>query len=188
MALAKSRLKTNVRGGGLLKIRELNPSPSDTWLDVGYLGGTDLDDAHDMIVSKDERGLVIDFLSGGEEPVLKSVLKQSGIDEITLVKLCAGKYYEGYYKAVTAEGKIQELEIPICKIKPGPVLKFAGATERTIDLELHMLAVASDSSITRAPTDYNMDPAVNRYFVLLENATAKNAPTDTATAVWTAVN
>jgi hypothetical protein len=188
MALVKNRTRINVKGGGLLKLRELSPTASDTFLDAGYLGGTDLDDAHDMVESKDERGFVIDYKSGGEAPVLKSVLKQSGIDEINLLKNAVGKYYEAYYYVKLQNGNIQEINIPLCKIKPGPSLKMAAATERTLDLEIHMLAIPGESAIVRAPTDYNIDPAVNRYYVLLESATAKGVTTDTAATMWTTLN
>jgi len=187
MALGKSRIKTNIKGGGALKLRMLSPTPADTFSDAGYLNSTDVDDVRNMMESSDERGLVIDYLEGSSAPVLRSVLKQSGIDEITLVKDADGKYYEAYYAVTTKEGKVQEYDFFIVKIKPGAVLKFAAATERTIELEMHMLAVNASASITRNPVAYNMDPAVNPYYVLTENATAQGAPADTGATVKAAI-
>jgi len=187
MALQKLRNRINVKGGGLLQLRQLKPTPSDTFLDVGFLQSTGIEDTHDMILSKDERGFLVDYVSGGEEPVLKCVLKQSGIDEINLIKNAEGIYYEAYYKVKLASGSFQEVDIPLCKIKTGPTLNFAAATERTIDLEIHMLTVVATTSITRNPTGYNMDPNVNPFYVLVENANALGPPADTASAVATLV-
>lgn len=187
MALGKNRSRVSVKGGGLLKLRQISPTPSDTFLDVGFLQSTSLDDKYDMMTAKDERGFVIDFVTGGEEPVITAVLLQSTIDEVNLIKNADGIYYEAYYYCKLANGNIQELDIPLCKIKPGPKLDFKAATERTLSLELHMLSVNAVSTITRAPTDYNMDPTVNSFYVLIESATAKNAPSDTASSLKTAV-
>ena len=188
MALGKQRIRTNVKGGGTLKLRILHPTPVDVFTDVGYLGGTNLDDTRNMVQTMDERGLVIDYEEGSSEPVLKCVLHQSAADEINLVKDADGKYYEAYYVVKTAEGKFQELDIPIVKIKCGAILEFAAAKERTIDLEMHMLAVVTiGATITRAPTGFNMDTTVNPYYVLVENAAAINAPSDAGATVKTAV-
>jgi hypothetical protein len=188
MALGKSRIKTSVKGGGLLKIRMLHPTAADTFSDVGFLNSTNLEDTRNMVEIMDERGLSIDFAEGSSAPVIRAVLKQSSIDEINLVKDADGKYYEIYYYVKTGEGKFQELDIAIGKIKPGAVLQFASATERTIELEIHMLAVATiGATITRSPTGYNMDTTINPYYVLVENAAAINAPADAGATVKTAV-
>ncbi len=188
MALGKSRIKTNVKGGGLLKLRMLHPTPADTFSDAGFLGGTNLEDTRNMVDVMDERGLSIEYLEGSSSPVIRSVLKQSGIDEINLVKDADGKYYEAYYVVKTNEGKYQEIDMGVVKIKPGAVLSFQAATERTIELEIHMLAVATiGSTITRTPAGYNMDTTVNPYYVLVENSSALGAPTDAGATVKTAL-
>lgn len=186
MALLKSRDRVSVKGGGLLKIRQIAPTPSDTWLDVGYLGETNLEDTRNMVESMDERGFTIDYLEGSSAPLIRSTLKQTSIDEINLLKNDSGIYYEVYYYVKTGKGYFQELDILLAKLKPGPVLQFAAATERTLVLELHMLAVNATGTITRAPTGFNMDTSVNPYYVLVENAAAINAPSDTASAMKTA--
>jgi len=187
MALVKDRARINVRGGGLLKVRQIHPAPSDTWTDVGYLTKTDIDDTREMVESRDERGILIDWVEGAAAPMIKSVLKQTSIDEINLMKNADAIYYEVYYYCKLANGRFQELDAPIGKIKPGLILSFASATERTMEIEIHFLPVTPETSITRAPTGYNLDPAVNRHYVIVENAAALNAPTDTASSLKTAV-
>lgn len=188
MALGKSRIKQEVKGGGLLKIRQLSPSASDTFVDVGWLGGTDIEDSHDMIDGRDERGLLFNRQSGAETVTIKTKLKQSSKDEIDLVTKCKDQFYEGYYKVLTQAGAyVQEYSFFIMKIKPGVVLSMQSATERTIEVEITLLAVGSETTIVRAPTDYNITPSTNPYWLMIENAigSIKGAPTDTAATIWT---
>ncbi len=187
MANLRDRTRQNVRGGGVLKLRQLYPSPSDTFVDVGILGGTDLADAHTMVEQKDERGLMIDVMSSGNVATLDTQLKQSGIDEINLINQSRGKYYEAYYPVKLNNGNTQELNVAICKIDPN--LKMAlKQGERNVPLKIYMLTPAT--AATRTPTGYNIttDPDGNPVpYVIAENAVALGAPSDAAATVWAAV-
>lgn len=131
MALTRDRKRINVKGGGKLWIRQIFPdSGADTFFDLGYINETDFDDEHNMVESIDETGQYIDTKSGGQKVTWKVTLKQTGIDEINLLKNSDGKYYELYYSVLVANGNYQEVSIPLAKVLLGPKLKFAG--ERSV--------------------------------------------------------
>lgn len=163
-------------------VRELYPTPSDTFLDVGWLGGTNLNDEHNMLEIIDEQGILLDWKSSGKVFNLTSKLKQSGIDEINLVRNADGKYYEMYYKVTTGEAKVQEINAFV-KIQPGAQIEFAAGTERTIPITIKGWAVKA--ALVRSPTVYNI--AVYESYVYIENAAAQGVPIDTAATVATAV-
>lgn len=184
MALQKSRTRINVKGGGLLKIREIYPAQSDTWLDVGYLGGTDLTDEHNMIEIVEEAGNFIDALSGSQKVTIVTTLKQTSIDEINLLKNTTGKYFDAYYYVKLANGNVQEISAIPVKIMPGPVLSFQSATERTLQVTMYFLA--PKATAVRTPTSYNVTKDVP--YVLIENANAINEPTETAGTFTTLIS
>jgi hypothetical protein len=188
MALGKDRKRINVKGGGLLKLRELDPSATAAFSEAGWLGGTTVSDKHDMVTSKDEQGLVIDHASSGEDVTLKSILKQTTIDEINLLKNADGKYYEAYYYVKLKNGNVQELNIPLCKITPGFELDHKPG-ERNIEIAITALAIKAATTVTRAPVAYNIDPTVNPYYVLIEGAApGSGAPTETAGTLTTLIS
>jgi hypothetical protein len=178
LALARSRIRQDVNGGGILKAREIYPTASDVWLDLGYLGGTDLGDEHSVIKWIDEAGNVINAQSGQREAGIKSILQQSGIDEINLLKNARGKYYDVYYYKKNLEtGTIQEISAAICKLKPGPVLSMKSNSQRTLALEIYFLA--PKAAFTRTPAGFNV--VADEPYVIAEQASvALGAPTDTA--------
>lgn len=184
MALTKARTRINVKGGGLLKLREISPTQTDAFVDAGYLGGTDLNDEHSMLEIVDEVGNLVDALSGARKAVLTTTLKQTTLDEINLIKNASGKYYDAYYYVKLANTYVQELTAIPCKIKPGPVLTFKSATERTIQVTIYFLA--PKATATRAPTAYNV--TVDEPYVLIENAAAQGAPTEATSTFATLIS
>lgn len=180
MALAKSRLRLNVKGNGTVKIREIYPTQTDAFSDVGYVDGSVLEDLYNMIESVDEHGDFIDSKPSGEMVKYKFNLKQSTIDEINLLRNADGKYYDLYILGVLANGNSIEISAIPVKIKPGFSLDMAGGKERGLPCEMSLLA--PKATATRAPTDYNV--TVNKPFVLIENAVAKGVPTE-ATGTFT---
>jgi hypothetical protein len=185
MALARDRLRQDINGGGLLKIREISPTPVDTWFDLGFLGGTDFGDEHAIIKWIDEVGNVINAQSGQREAGIKSILTQTSIDEINLLKNARGKYYDLYYYKKNLEtGKIQEISACCCKLKPGPVLSMKANSQRTLALESYFLA--PKAAFTRTPTGFNV--VADEPYVIAEQAvTPLGAPSDTASSLATAV-
>lgn len=183
MALEKSRLRINVKGGGTLRIRELSPTPSNTFLDVGYVTTDTLLDEPTMVDSIDEVGNFIDTKSGAQKVTWKTVLKQTSIDEINLLKNAVGKYYDLFYSVLLANGNTQEFRVWLGKIKPILTLEFAAATERKIEVEI--TALMPKATFTTTPTDYNV--TAGNYYVVIENVVAKGVPTDTAASMATAI-
>ncbi|MBE3141477.1 MAG: hypothetical protein IMZ53_12955 [Thermoplasmata archaeon] len=180
MANQLDRGRFNVKGGGRVYLREIHPTPLETavFLDLGVVGGGDLDDAHDMIPIYDGAGNLWDNQSGKQTAVITFELAQSGIDEINLIKDSAGKFFELYYPVLLSNGKYQELVAVLCKIDRNLKLAFK-VGHRTIPLKLYM-CVPKTASITRAPTTYNV--TLQAPFVLVESGstTATGAPTDNA--------
>ena len=183
MALAKARTRINVKGGGTLKIRELSPTASDTFLDVGYVTSDILLDEPSMVDSVDEAGQFIDTKSGAQKVTWKAILKQTSIDEINLLKNAVGKYYDLFYSVVLAGGNTQEFRVWLCKLKPLINLEFSAAKERTLEVEF--TALMPKATFTATPTDYNV--TAGAYYVVIENAVAKGTPTDTAATMATAI-
>lgn len=184
MSLGKNRRRINVKGGGTLMLRELSPSPSDTFLDAGYIASSKLIDEHDIITTADEHGDLVQTSSGARSVRWETVLQQSGADEIALLRDAAGKYFEAYYAVPTAgESLVQEISIPLCRIKPGPVLEFAAGSARTLQLTLHALAPAA--AFARTPEAFNVTRAVP--YTLTESADANGAPSDSASALAAAI-
>lgn len=140
MANARSRQRINVKGGGKLYIRQLSPAPSNNWVDIGYLEENDLDDKSAMIDSEDERGDFIDTKQGGRKVMWKTTLKQTGVDEINLLKNSDGIYYELYYDVVLANTYHQEYNMHLVKIDNSVTLKFAKASERKLQVMFSLLA------------------------------------------------
>jgi len=185
MALQRDRTRQDVNGGGTLKLRQISPTPSDTFLDVGYLGGTDAEDAHSIIKWIDEVGNVINAQTGQRECGLKGILYQTSIDEINLLKNARGQYFDLYYYKKNLEtGKIQEISACISKLKPGPVLSMKANSQRTLALEVYFLA--PKAAFTRTPAGFNV--VADEPYVIAEQASvALGVPSDTASSLAAAV-
>ena len=184
MSLGKNRRRINVRGGGTLMLRELSPSPSDTFVDAGYIASSKLIDEHDLITTTDEHGDLVQTSSGSRAVRWETVLQQSGADEIALLRDAAVKYFEAYYTVPTAgDTLMQEISIPLCRVKPGPVLEFAGGTARTLQLTLH--ALAPHASFARTPAAFSVAKA--EPYILTEASEAHGYPTDGAVDLAAAI-
>lgn len=183
MALEKSRTRIAIKGGGTLRIRELYPTATNSFSDLGYIENDILLEESDMIDSIDETGLIVQTQSGNKKVTWKSVLLQTGIDEINLLRNADGKYYDLYYSVVLPNGNTQEFRVWLCKIKPVLNLEFSATTPRKIEVEF--TALAPKGSFTTTPTDYNVVPG--KYYVAIENATAKGVPSDSASSMASAI-
>jgi len=169
MALGKSRTSINVKGGGDFWIRELSPTATNTYSQLGYIASTDFIDEASMVGEPDEAGNLIDSKRGARKCTVSIVLKQTGIDEINLLKNAANKYYEGYYKVPVKNGTmVQEVSIPLMKITPKISLKFASATERQLPVDITMLA--PKANFTRTRTAFNITE--NEPYIIVENTDA----------------
>lgn len=191
MANARNRQRINVKGGGKLWIRQLSPAASNTWIDIGYLDDNELDDKTAMVDSEDERGDYIDTKQGSRKVTWKTTLKQTGADEINLLRNADGIYYELYYDVVLANTYHQEYNMHLVKIDNSVNLKFAKATERKLQVVFSLLA--PKAAFTATDTAFNV--IANDPYVMNENTstsptytTSSGVPTNTqASAKATAI-
>ena len=185
MSLQKDRNRMNAKGGGDLYIREIYPTPSNTYLSIGYLDSTKLNDKHSMVGDPDEEGQVITKVDGGQDVTLDEILKQSSLDEINLIRNAGGKYYEAYYPCTLKNGNVQELSIPICQIIPDLSMEFKAATERKIPIQIQCLA--PKAAYTRGVTAFNV--IKNQPYIMVEGATATfNTSNTEASALAAAIS
>jgi len=185
MALTRDRKRINVKGGGKLQIRETHPSASDTFLDIGYISKSDFSDEHTMVESVDEQVLYVETKSGAQKVSWVTTIKQTGIDEINLLKNADGKYYELYYYVLLANGNYQELHIPLAKITAGTKLSFGSAAERSLDVTFQALSPKAGYTYSENTT-FNV--TANVPYVLVENSslqfvTANTQAGELATAI-----
>src|ERR1051325_1257001 len=115
--MAKNRRNINVKGGGSLQLREIDPSPSDPFVDYGYLKNVDFSDTYNMIESKDAAGNYIDYKEAGETAILKGDLMESGKTNIDFQRTAANKYFDVYYQVLLNNGSYQEISAPIARLK-----------------------------------------------------------------------
>lgn len=179
--MPRDRRRINVKGGGDLRVREISPTASNTFLDVGYLSSTVITDEGTMVESPDEAGNYIDTKRGARKVTVVGTLKQSSKEEIDLLRNADGKYYDVYYRVLLANTNVQEFRVAPAKLKVGFVLNMASATERT--LELTISGLAPKGAHTATPTAFNL--LANDPLVIVEGATAVGPPTETAASVAT---
>jgi len=182
--MSKLRSKIGIKGGGILYIRELvNGSSSTTWTDLGYIKQTPISQEAAMLESTDETGAMITINVGNKSAKLTPTLMQAEKANIDIIRNAEGKYYEFYYIAPLGGGAFWQEWNGFGVIVPKFALTHAANTERGLPLEL--IVLKPKASYVRTPTDYNN--TTGDYFVLIENATAKGAPTDTVDAAYDAM-
>jgi hypothetical protein len=182
--MAKSRKAISVRGGGTFYYREIDPTPSNTYLEAGYIASSELDDVQQMVGEVDESGVLPDIKSGSQIVKWKMVLKQATQAVIDLLRNAAGKYYEGYYVVLLANGQYQEISIPVFTFSPNVNLRFAAATERQVACELNCLA--PKAAYTRGVTAFNV--VKDQPYIVLDGASATfNTSNTEASALATAI-
>jgi hypothetical protein len=187
MALGRVRTRENAKGGGALWIRQISPAASNTFLDLGWLGGTTLDDKQSAVESKDERGDLAIVLYSDRVAMIKTILHQVSQDEIDLVNKISNNnvFYDVYYAALLESGNTQEISAAICQIKLGVPIEYKSG-QRTLPCDIYMLAPGA--AFTRTPSAYNVVVSPERLpYVMTENAVANGKPTDTASSLATAV-
>ena len=187
MSLGRVRTRENAKGGGVLWIREISPTASDTFLDLGWLGGTTLDDKQTSIESKDERGDLSIILYSDRTAMLKTILHQVSQDEIDLVNKISNQnaFYDIYYPVLLENGDTQEISAAICQIKMGVPIEYKAA-QRSLACDIYMLAPAA--AFTRTPTAFNVVVSPERLpYVMTTNTVAKGKPSDTASTLATAI-
>ena len=177
--LGRVRQRENAKGGGYLYLRQISPTPSDTFLDVGWLGGTDFDDKKTTIESKDECGDLVILLTSDRQATIKSVLHQVSQAEIDLINKSTNIFYDAIYKCLLADGTTQVVSLPVCQVAPGASLNYKPG-QRSLALTIYGLAVKA--AMTRTGTDYNV-ALREPYVMFTADVGAFALPSDTALSV-----
>jgi hypothetical protein len=183
MALGKDRSRINVRGGGTLLMRELKPTATDGFSDMGVVESIVLSDESGMIDIPDAEGNALEYLQGSRRVGIEITLAQTSKDEVDFVTNCGGKYYDVFYAVPMEDLTTQSISFCLVKFKPGNQLTFAGSTKRTC--KLTGVALAPKAAFTRTPTAFNI--VKNAPFVVYQNLTPGATPSDTASSVATAI-
>ena len=139
----KFRNRIFAKGLGNFTLLQLPPVADTLFRDVGYLDNTSLKDTVQMVTVADENGNVIKRNPVSEEAHFLPTLKQTGIDEINLIKNAAGVLYAGRYYGMAKNNPqvFQYYCIENGNIIPGPALDY-GKNERKIALDFICLDVS----------------------------------------------
>lgn len=183
MALAKDRTKINVKGGGLLKIRETTAAGAETtMLDVGYLSNVVVAQDGKMVEIPNDSGMLIQMLSGGLSFTIEGTLLQVGKDEMDVLLTASDKFFYAYYQALMSNTKYQEIYIGLCKIEANMEKNYAAGSPQTLRIRIHALLGKHTGTVTLAPTAANH--AVGVVAVLAENAAAQGEITTVASTIY----
>jgi hypothetical protein len=133
MSLTITRTKGEVhsKGGGIIKVQEVNESGSDLSpraqvIDLGYLQDSEFNDATPLTDVPDETGAIINQEEGIRTVYVKCTLMQSGKGILNIPKECRNKFFRLYKYNGQPDGINQEMFFGIGKIKPAANLKFSG--------------------------------------------------------------
>jgi len=123
------------KGGGVLRVVPVNDNggiadpESVTWVDLGYIAESNLQDETTTEDYHDERGHNINNEETVRTPKLTGLLMQSDKSTLDFLKeTVRGNYYFVYQYQGIVNGKYQEVFYGICKIKP--VVGLASGTKR----------------------------------------------------------
>jgi len=174
--MGRDRRQINVKGGGYLSLREIDPTPTNGFTLLGFIGESTWDVAFNMVESKDDAGNYIDTKEAGQMVSFESSLLQSDKVQADFMITAASKYFEFYYKVLLNNGQTQELLFPLARLNPGMKWDFKAAERRT---PLKFWALWPQTALTRVPTDYNS--AIGEYYKLIQNTVPKGEPSDAAT-------
>lgn len=147
MSYGRYRSRIFGKGLGNFTVRELSPSVGSAFLHTGYLDRTDLKDLIEIEVVKDEHGDVIRMLELSQEARFITNLKQTGIDEINLLRSAGGKLYAVRYYGTTKENIWQYFCAETGNIMPGVELPF-GKNARMLALNFLCHNISDDMGFT----------------------------------------
>ena len=184
MAIGKTRTRINVKGGDVFKMREISPTPSNTFVDYGSLSSLEFNDVRDMVESPDAAGNLVNANAAGRTVSFTLNLMQTTKEEIDAVAALADKYFDCiYHVQLSVAANYQHLSMCCVKFNPSVQLVYQAGTRREIKLTGY--ALAPKAAMTRTPTTYNVVAGVP--YIFLDDTTAATDPSDTAADVATAV-
>jgi hypothetical protein len=153
MALKKDRTRTSVRGLGDIEVRQTEPSAAAAFDNVGYLdgAGTDIVDEVTMEEINDEGGNLINVLEKSQKVTLATLLSQTSIDEVNLIKGAKGKVFAMRYFGRPSPSRFQYFCFEQIRINPSTVLKY-NSEKRT--LPLRAWSIKQDYTLVDIPVYY----------------------------------
>lgn len=150
--------------------------------DAGYLDESGLNIDPKMVEWVDERGFVINSLSGGEIWKWTSKLQQSSLAMINLIRSYTSYFHMYYKSAALPNGNVQEIYIPLVKIVNALTLSFKAGEKRLIELELTSLMPKGAVTVTPA----GLSVPDSSYGIIVENAVALGPVTTANGTIYTA--
>lgn len=132
--LLKSRDRFSVKGLGECRLLQVLPTMGTAFDSAGYLENTDFKDILETEIIKDENGNITNVLEKSRAIGLDTMLQQTSIDEINLLRQSSGKAYAVQYYGLANPGMFQYFLIPQAILDAGVPLPFKTG-KRTLPLK-----------------------------------------------------
>ena len=132
-APARDRGAFSPKGGGIIKVKEVNDDGTDlstpsTIYDLGFLQETTFADSTPTDQFKDEAGDTVQTIEGDRSVTVVGTLMQRDKAILDMAKECRGKFYAMYKYNGIVNGKHQEVFFGIGKVDPAFEVKLQGGT------------------------------------------------------------
>lgn len=130
---AKDRGAIATKGGGTIRIKEVNDDGSDlsttaSVYDIGYLQETTFRDNTTETIINDETGDQVQVEQENRDVSIEGILQQSDKLTLDIAKETRGKYYALYKYNGVKNGKHQEVFFGLGRINPSFEVKYMGGT------------------------------------------------------------
>lgn len=161
MGLQRDRNRLFVKGLGLCEVRELSPTPGASFLDIGYLDESELNNRSEREVIKDENGIVVNVLEREVMAEFNTNMQQTSIDEVAFIQNAASKLHAVRYSGMAGANTFQYYCIEQAVIDGNVPLKFAKGKRL---LPMHAVAIdISDEKGFTVPLFYQYEAAKKIY-------------------------
>lgn len=178
---AKDKGGFNPKGGGVIKIKEVNDDGSDlstpgTIYDIGYLQETTFTDNTPVTEFKDEHGDTIQTIDGDRSVTVSGVLMQRDKATLDMAKETRGKFYALYKYNDIVNGKYQEMFYAVGKIDPAIEVKLQGGTipfkftATKVNSTITIAAASLTASGWNAKTSTTVTIAADDYYTIVETS------------------
>jgi hypothetical protein len=167
------------KGGGIIKIKEVNDDGSDlttpgTIYDVGYLQETNFSDNTPTTPIKDEHGDTIVNEEGDRDVIVSGVLMQRDKLTLDMAKECRGKFYALMKYNGIINGKYQEIFYAVGQIDPSFDVKLQGGTTpfkftaTKVNSAITIASASLTASFWNTKTSTTVTIAADDYYTIVE--------------------
>lgn len=182
-APAKNKGGFNPKGGGVIKIKEVNDDGSDlttpgTICDLGYLQETTFSDNTPTTEFKDEHGDTIQTIDGDRSVLVQGVLMQRDKATLDIAKETRNKFYALYKYNDIVDGKYQEVFYAVGKIDPSFEVKLQGGTTpfkftaTKVNSTITIASASLTASFWNTKTSATVTIAADDYYTIVETTVA----------------